>query len=30
MYFQVLDKDFKNPPYKIEGEELCEGPAVSR
>jgi len=30
MYFQVLDKDFKNPPYNIEGVELCEGPAVSR
>jgi hypothetical protein len=30
MYFQVLDKDFKNPPQNIEGEELCEGPAVSR
>ena len=30
MYFQVLDKGFKNPPYNIEGEELCEGPAVSR
>jgi len=30
MYFQVLDKDFKNPPQKIEGEEVCEGSAVSR
>ena len=30
MYFQVLDKDYKNPPYNIEGVELCEGPAVSR
>lgn len=30
MYFQVLDKDFKNPPQNIEGVELCEGPAVSR
>ena len=30
LYFQVLEKDLKNPPYKIEGEELCEGPAVSR
>lgn len=30
LYFQVLDKDLKTPPYKIEGEELCEGPAVSR
>lgn len=30
LYFQVLDKDFKNPPQTIEGEELCEGPAVSR
>lgn len=30
MYFQVLDKDFENPPQNIEGEELCEGPAVSR
>ena len=30
MYFQVLGKDLKNPPQNIEGEELCEGPAVSR
>ncbi len=30
MYFQVLDKNFKNPPQNIEGVELCEGPAVSR
>jgi len=30
MYFQVLDKDYNNPPYNIEGVELCEGPAVSR
>jgi hypothetical protein len=30
LYFQVWGKDFKNPPQKIEGEELCEGPAVSR
>lgn len=30
LYFQVLDKEFKNPPQKIEDEELCEGPAVSR
>jgi Tol biopolymer transport system component len=30
MYFQVLDKDLKNPPQNIEGVELCEGPAVSR
>lgn len=30
LYFQVLGKDFKNPPQTIEGEELCEGPAVSR
>jgi Tol biopolymer transport system component len=30
LYFQVWKKDFKNPPQTIEGEELCEGPAVSR
>lgn len=30
LYFQVLDKEFKRPPQKIEGEELCEGSAVSR
>ncbi|CAN5157606.1 hypothetical protein BH23BAC1_BH23BAC1_26880 [soil metagenome] len=30
LYFQVLDKSFKFPPKTIEGEELDEGPAVSR
>lgn len=30
LYFQVLDKSLKNPPKTIEGEELDEGPAVSR
>jgi len=30
LYFQVLDKGLKNPPQTIEGEEFCEGPAVSR
>jgi len=30
LYFQILKKDLKSPPQKIEGEELCEGPAVSR
>jgi hypothetical protein len=30
LYFQILDKNFKNPPQKIEGETLDEGPATSR
>ncbi|MGB2734324.1 MAG: hypothetical protein WBC35_10685 [Saprospiraceae bacterium] len=30
LYFQVLDKSFKKSPATIEGESLCEGPAVSR
>lgn len=30
LYFQVQDKHFKSPPKNIEGEELDEGPAVSR
>ena len=30
LYFQVLDKYFEKPPQTIEGEKLCEGPAVSR
>lgn len=30
MYFQVMKKEFNQPPYTIDGEELCEGPAVSR
>ena len=30
LYFQVLDKSKKYPPYTIEGEKLVEGPAVSR
>lgn len=30
LYFQVLDKSFKYPPYNIDAEVLVEGPAVSR
>ena len=30
LYFRVLDKKFKNHPKNIIGEELDEGPAVSR
>ena len=30
LYFQVLDKSLKNPPYNIDAEVLVEGPAVSR
>ncbi len=30
LYFQVQDREFKSPPKNIEGEELDEGPAVSR
>lgn len=30
LYFQVQDKRFTSPPKNIEGEELDEGPAVSR
>ena len=30
LYFQIMDKSLKNPPYNIEAEVLVEGPAVSR
>ncbi len=30
LYFQVMDKSLKNPPYNIDAEVLVEGPAVSR
>ena len=30
LYFMVMDKSLKFPPYNIEGEVLVEGPAVSR
>lgn len=30
LYFQIQDKNFKSSPKNIEGEELDEGPAVSR
>ena len=30
LYFQVMDKSLKYPPYNIDAEVLVEGPAVSR
>ena len=30
LYFMIMDKSLKNPPYAIDAEVLVEGPAVSR
>jgi hypothetical protein len=30
LFFEIIRKGFKFPPIKIEGEELDEGPAISR
>jgi hypothetical protein len=30
LYFQIMDKSLKLPPYNIDAEVLVEGPAVSR